>query len=44
MAERKTGRARRADETIASTLVRRCYAAIAVFDQPDAIDLVVTGH
>jgi hypothetical protein len=44
MAEEKTARARRADETIAGTLARRCNDAIAVFHQPDAIELAVAGH
>jgi len=44
MAEDKTARARRADELIAATIARRRNAALAVLDQPDAIDLAVTGH
>jgi hypothetical protein len=44
MAEDKTARARRADESIAATIARRRNAALVVLDQPDAIDLAVMGH
>lgn len=48
LAEEKTARARRADEAIADTLARKLHlpneAAVAVFHQPNAIALAVTGH
>ena len=44
MAEKKTAKARRTGETIASHSDEEVQAAIAVFGQPDAIDSIVTGH